>query len=657
VHNLFPALNMYYYSRLRPADGRSIISARTIEQVDASGFEFSERSDDSTLRPYSAPSGRELATLRLISPGPFLFVDSNPFQMLVGVVILLNMALLAYESAHPDSLEKWHMADTAILTFYCVELIFRMLHHKCGFLCHPTDALWNWIDLVIVTVGIATHVFIPLTQPQHEHQNMLYIGLGRFARILRCFKLCRVFNRASFVWTQGPWFQWTVASVILLNALVLGIETDDPSPLWWWVNQIMLLFFVFEIAVRMRLDGYRAFFTDAEERVWNILDFMIVVFGVADLWAARIVQLLSGHNKSTGLGQLMLVVRLLRLMRILRLLKLVKAVRPLYNLAMGVTQAMQSMCWVLVLMFVSLYAFAILATRMVGHALVIGSTDRIPPNTQRLFASISDSMFTLFSAMNGNDWLDIEPLLTEVPCTKPVFVIFTICSSWALLSVMTGVVSDHMMSVREKQAQKDEEALEERRLWLQHYLRGIFAAADKDGNGSLARNEYLELFKSPFHVRKLQQVACVPCQDLMVMFDWLDVDGNGEIEFKEFLHGFDWLNEPVTVKSLLKLGHSVRARCSCLEASVKTLGEEVQKTMQNHEDTHALLMKELEATVRAGRRHCELEKRTAEALREAEAAEASLRETKEALSRAAVGLPPDLPSLDSAGLAALVNST
>ena len=40
--------------------------------------------------------------------------------------------------------------------------------------------------------------------------------------------------------------------------------------------------------------------------------------------------------------------------------------------------------------------------------------------------------------------------LDTVPGLKPVFVVFIIYSSWALLSVMTGVVSENMIAIREQ---------------------------------------------------------------------------------------------------------------------------------------------------------------------------------------------------------------
>merc|ERR1719487_2875631 len=95
--------------------------------------------------------------------------------------------------------------------------------------------------------------------------------------------------------------------------------------------------------------------------------------------------------------------------------------------------------------------------------MLVSDPSDIPAVTKPLFQSVCDSMLTLFGVMNGQDWNQIEPLLEKEPWTKPIFVIFTIYSSWALLSVMTGVVSQYMLDVRVSQEQKDEEAQEEKR--------------------------------------------------------------------------------------------------------------------------------------------------------------------------------------------------
>jgi len=165
------------------------------------------------------------------------------------------------------------------------------------------------------------------------------------------------------------------------------------------------------------------------------------------------------------------------------------------------------------------------------------------------------------------------------------------------------------MEVREGQAQKDDAAHDERRSVLHRNLRSIFAAADKDGSGTLERDEYMELLKSPFHKEKIQDISRMPVQDLAMMFEWLDVDGNGEIDFKEFLHGFDWLNEPITGKSLLKIGHAARSRLSTLRGSVDDLRNNVTGLRLRQEAHRKELLETLQDVLAARRRLSEADQR------------------------------------------------
>merc|ERR1719336_1363331 len=57
------------------------------------------------------------------------------------------------------------------------------------------------------------------------------------------------------------------------------------------------------------------------------------------------------------------------------------------------------------------------------------------------------------------------------------------------------------------------------------------------------------------------------------MFDWIDVDQGGSISFEDFVNGFDWLNEAVTGKALLKLESAVRQRCCTLDKQVDQVKE------------------------------------------------------------------------------------
>jgi len=575
------------------------MSALARTKGDARDFAYVEDGQDESapLTPYRTRVQADLERDVARRKGRCNFLDTLVFQVVVAGLLLLNVVVVSLQVAVHSAHDVCQLLDEVCFCFFAGELLCRIFHHGGRiFMTDKQDRFCNFLESGIVALGLLQIFVLPrVLAPQHAQ----YVGIFSFSRL---FRITRMMRHMSFNWTENDWFQYLSGGVICLNAAVLGFETDSPNPAWWWVNQGILLFFVFEIVVRIRLEGCKGFFISEEDIFWNWMDFVIVLLGVFDLWAIPMGDLILGTKTSNGFGRLVLLVRMLRMLRILRLLKLVKAVRPLYSLALGVTQAMQSIFWVLVFLVVTLYAFAILATRLLGHSHFVQESDDLPVASKELFCSIWDSMFALFSIMNQQNWEAMGPLLDKVPAIKPVYVLFTICSSWALLSVLTGVVSDNMMAVRESQAQKDEEAVEERRIWLARWLRGVFAAADKDGSMALERSEYRELLKSPFHLKRLQQVAKVPMQDLMQMFDILDVDHNGLIEFQEFLVGFEWLNEPISGKSLLKLGHEIRVSCQAVEKLLHSLGGDLDRLCSRQLDQQTRLENKFREVVESRRR-------------------------------------------------------
>merc|ERR1719326_1854320 len=78
------------------------------------------------------------------------------------------------------------------------------------------------------------------------------------------------------------------------------------------------------------------------------------------------------HAHKLQLGKFMMLLRLARLLRILRLVRLIKNIPPLFNLIVGIISAMQGMIYVLILTLVLLYAFAILAVRLIGEGMIFG---------------------------------------------------------------------------------------------------------------------------------------------------------------------------------------------------------------------------------------------------------------------------------------------
>jgi len=542
-------------------------------------YEYKEAEDEAPSQPRPSLDVRSLTldTTRRFT-GPLSWIDGDFAQLVISSVIMSQVIVMVNAWVYPETVADIFIFEQCVLLFYSVEMAIRITHYgRFFFVGHWSAVIWNYIDLLVVCFAIIEHWILLAAQDQ--------ISMLRIFRVLRLLRVIRLFYAVvigDFAWVDSVWFQWLVGAVIGINALIMGLETDIENPCWWKVNQVSLSFFVFELAVRIRRAGSLVgFFLHGEEKWWNLVDCIIVLTGTFDQWLlplyALVLQDKGTMEANAGFGQMMMLGRMMRLMRILRLLRLVKAVRPLYHLAVGIMRALQSMFWVLVLTMVALYACALLMTNLIGKGMVTG-TETMDAETQALFSTVPDSLFTLFGLMNSQYWREVKPIFNALPWMKPVWVVFTILSSWALLSVMTGVVSDNMLEVRQQQEQKDFEQEEEFRGDLLRLIREVFTAADKDGSGVLEKQEYLELLSTPFHVRKLQRLAEVPIQDLVIMFDWVDVDEKGFITFEEFMRGFDWLNEPVTGKSLLKLESAVRQRITLLEREVGALGCELRRT-------------------------------------------------------------------------------
>jgi len=378
-------------------------------------------------------------------------------------------------------------------------------------------------------------------------------------------------------WVDSTWFQATAGAVIFANAIIIGLETDIDTPYWFWIEQALLCFFVFELTVRLCKMGC-TFFKHEDDWVWNVFDFSIVMSGVFDTWLMplyqRLMLALLHHKKETGnhMSVVFMLMRMGRLLRIVRLFRLVRIVRPLFELAMGIMEALQGMFWVLVFMIMTLFATAILCTRLIGHGNLLQSDDpeeqEALDDIKKMFGTVADSMFTLFGTVSSWSLLKFVPLFEEMPYLKPFFVLFYVYSAWALLAVMTGVVSENMIAIREQMLQEDRQKDELRRANITEHLLELFRNADIDGNGVVSREEFDAMLAKPDLVKKIQKNAHMRMSDMRELYDWIDHDGSGVITIDEFMAGFKWVNEPLRAKSLVKLQERLSADLRTLESTV-----------------------------------------------------------------------------------------
>merc|ERR1712118_338753 len=102
-------------------------------------------------------------------------------------------------------------------------------------------------------------------------------------------------------------------------------------------------------------------------------------------------------------------------------------------------------------------------------------------------------MFVLFLAMNGEVG-ELKPLFIIMPFMRIFFVLYMVLCSWAILSILTAVVSDKMIAVAQKSKEDQEQAHEEAlSLANKTHLRTILSASYRDENGHICQEEFEEL--------------------------------------------------------------------------------------------------------------------------------------------------------------------
>ncbi|MCW4353582.1 ion transporter [Hoyosella sp. YIM 151337] len=227
-----------------------------------------------------------------------------------------------------------------------------------------------------------------------------------------------------------------ITALILINAVILGIETSDSAreaagSILMALNQSILAVFVIEILIKLVAFGPRFF-----KSGWNIFDFLIIAISLIPA---------SGP---------LAILRTLRILRVLRLLSTVKRLRMLVESLM---QAMPGIGWSAALLLMMFYIFGVMGTELFG--------ERFP----EWFGTLGRSIYSLFQVMTLESWsMGIaRPVMTEFPYAWVYFVPFILISSFMVLNLFIAIIVSatqevHEMEQRTERAKADKIAHEER---------------------------------------------------------------------------------------------------------------------------------------------------------------------------------------------------
>ncbi len=225
------------------------------------------------------------------------------------------------------------------------------------------------------------------------------------------------FNKTLADIIESSRFSKVIAALILVNAVTLGLETNDEvmqtyGSLIGLVDRLILGVFVIEILTKIYLYHWKFFKVG-----WNVFDFIII--------AASLIPAVTYLS----------VLRALRVFRVLRLITVMPRLRRVIAALLYAIPGMISVISVLMIIF---YIAAVLTTQIFGS-----SED---PEMQELFGDIGSSMYTLFQLMTLEGWHEniAGPTMSHFPWSWAFFVPFIIITSFAVLNLFIGIIVDAM---------------------------------------------------------------------------------------------------------------------------------------------------------------------------------------------------------------------
>lgn len=235
--------------------------------------------------------------------------------------------------------------------------------------------------------------------------------------------------------TGSPSFKIIVLSIILLSALITGLETYPQyfKTFYHWfiiADRVIVAAFAIELAFRLTAHGKNIwrFFTDP----WNVFDFVIVLlcFLPADV-----------H-----------FIGILRIVRILRVLRLISILPKLQLLVNTLIKSIPSIGYVIVLLTILFFIYGVLG------CFIFGLNDPIH------FGNLHKAMLTLFSVVTLEGWVEIlkinmygcsnfgyENEITKCIHSNPqpfaavlYFISFILIGSMIFINLFIGVVMNSM---------------------------------------------------------------------------------------------------------------------------------------------------------------------------------------------------------------------
>jgi voltage-gated sodium channel len=226
------------------------------------------------------------------------------------------------------------------------------------------------------------------------------------------------------------WIQTGIVVLIIINALLLGMETSESimdiyGPELHLLDHAILGIFICEIALLMLARGLN-FFKDP----WCVFDFVVIAIALIPA------------------SESLAVLRSLRVLRVLRLINKVQSMRKVVK---GLLGSLASLGSVIGLMLIVFYVSAVISTNLFAKEF---------PDW---FGNLGASFFTLFQIMTLESWSEgiARPVMDKFPYSWIFFLSFIMIATFTVINLFIAAIVDSFSSASHEEREEKTRLLKE----------------------------------------------------------------------------------------------------------------------------------------------------------------------------------------------------
>lgn len=240
---------------------------------------------------------------------------------------------------------------------------------------------------------------------------------------------------------QSPLFERVIMAVILVNSVIIGLETNHDlyqryTSLFYFLNHIILYIFVVEAALKMTAEWphcHRYF-----RQGWNVFDFTIIILSFLPT------------------GQFATLARLVRVLRIARIVSTVPELRLIISTLL---RSLPGMFHIVTLLAVLFYIYGV-----TGYYLF----HQIDPQN---WGNLGKCLLTLFGIVTLETWVDkMTIVLPQMPYAWIYFVSFIVVGTFTFVNLFVAVVINNLSEAKEEKLKELQEPVSKEALFKELHL-------------------------------------------------------------------------------------------------------------------------------------------------------------------------------------------